>query len=53
MRMLKLQTIAATKPPPSNACSPTSQAAPAARLATTICLTQILRLVKSATTREK
>ena len=49
--MLKLQTIAATNPPPSNACSPISHAAPAARLATTICLTQILRLVKSAMVR--
>ena len=53
IRTLKLQTIAATNPPPSKASSPTNHAEPAARLTTTICLTQIMRLVKSATIREK
>ena len=45
--MLKAQTIAATNPPLKTNESPINQAVVEARDATTICLTQVLRLVKS------
>lgn len=45
--MLSAQTIAATKPPLKTSESPISQAVVDAKDATTICLTQVLRLVNN------
>jgi hypothetical protein len=45
--MLRAQTIAATKPPLKTKASPSNQAMVEARDATTICLTQVLRLVNN------
>ena len=45
--MLRVETIAATTPPPSTSRSPKNQATPPDKPATSICLTQSFRSVKS------
>ena len=51
MRMLKVETMAATTPPPSTSRSPKNQATPPDRPAISICLTQSFRSVKSLIAR--
>ena len=51
MRILKVETMAATTPPPSTSKSPRNQATPPDKPATSICLTQSLLSVKSFTAR--
>ena len=51
MRILKVETMAATTPPPSTRRSPKNQATPPESPATSICLTQSFLSVKSFTAR--
>ena len=51
IRILRVETMAATTPPPSTSRSPKNQATPPDKPATSICLTQSFRSVKSFITR--